>query len=288
MANDFKKDDFQKDELVKPCISCEAVDEFVLVRRPMQEMHLHRDQYRRRRGEYEQRSLEGYSALHRKLLDNIFGRLSEPVNEFTQTLNEWKSMRSSHAKSNQKWLLEIDQLLGAKDAFFRRLVSGVLAEHQEAIQTVFEANFASPVYQHEYSPTTEKRNGTAFEGQRRNNRKWDCCPITERGDAHEAVGTVLKREFAIQQVHRALPETQVQHKEFIETLTKAIEDEMKQYQALETDWDANLAKRTTRIRSSAGIGHPKQRMPSTKAFTIVLTVEPSNPGRSTSGAPSIP
>ena len=47
MANDFKKDDFQKDEPVKPCISCEAVDEFVLVRRPMQEMHLHRDQYRR-------------------------------------------------------------------------------------------------------------------------------------------------------------------------------------------------------------------------------------------------
>ena len=107
MANDFKKDDFQKDEPVKPCISCEAVDEFVLVRRPMQEMNLHRDQYRRGRGEYEKRSLEGYNALHGKLLDNIFGRLSEPVNEFTQTLNQWNNRRKSHAQSNNQWLLEI-------------------------------------------------------------------------------------------------------------------------------------------------------------------------------------
>ena len=242
MANDFKKDDFQKDEPAKACISCEAVDEFVLVRRPMQEMHLHRDQYRRKRGEYEQRSLEGYSALHGKLLDNIFGRLSEPVNEFTQTLNNWNNLRRSHGQSNQKWLLEIDQLLGAKDPFFRRLVGGVLAEHQEAIQTVLRQ-----ILPHQYTnknTAQQRRNATEqhLRGKDGTIANGIVARFTERGDAHEAVGTVLKREFAIHQVHRALPETQVQHKEFIETLTKAIEDEMKQYQALETDWDANFAK----------------------------------------------
>ena len=117
VANDFKKDDFQKDEPIKPCISCEAVDEFVLVRRPMQEMHLHHVQYRRDRGEYEKRSHEGYSALHSRLLDNIFGRLSEPVNEFTQTLNEWNNRLKSRSQSDDKWLLEIYHLLGEKDAF---------------------------------------------------------------------------------------------------------------------------------------------------------------------------
>lgn len=243
MANDFKKDDFQKDEPVKPCISCEAVDEFVLVRRPMQEIHLHRDQYRRGRGEYEQRSLEGYNALHGKLLDNIFGRLSEPVNEFTQTLNQWNNLRKSHAQSNNQWLLEIDHLLGAKQAFYRRIVGGLLAEHQDEIQTLLRTTL--PRLYVNKNDDQQRRNATLRHLRGKDRAIGDELARLESMDWRMKAGSILLRQLQINhqnpRVSRGTAGTEV-HKKLIESLTKAIEDEVKHYQALETDWDANRTK----------------------------------------------
>ena len=237
MANDFKKDDFQKDEPVKPCISCEAVDEFVLVRRPMQEMNLHRDQYRRGRGEYEKRSLEGYNALHGKLLDNIFGRLSEPVNEFTQTLNEWKGIISPYRKLSHKWLLEIHHLLGEKNEFLRCLVDGVLAEHQDEIHSVLRRTM-----RHLYDAGQTGKNGRNKANQHLRGLTGtlgsQLGQIVNQPDGGLTVDSIIQHAFPHRTRHTT-PETQVAHKKFIATLTKAINDEMQQYRALETDWDAN-------------------------------------------------
>ena len=241
VANDFKKDDFQKDEPVKPCISCEAVDEFVLVRRPMQESHLHRDHYQRNQGRYEHRSLEGYSALHGKLLDNIFGRLSEPVNEFTQTLNQWNNLRQSHNQSNNQWLLEIDHLLGAKQAFYRRIVGGLLAEHQDEIQTLLITKMRH-LYQNAHDDQRRRYVTLQFlRGKDTEIADQITRPGPESMDWRMWVNNVLRLQFGLP-MKRTSPGTPIAHEQLIETLTKAIEDEVNRYRALETDWDANLAK----------------------------------------------
>ena len=241
MADDFKKDDFQKEEPIKPCISCEATDDFVMVRRPMQQQHVHRDSYQRQRGQHELRSLEGFNELHGKLLDNLFGRLSDPVNVFTQSVNNWKSLINSHHRSNEPWLLELDLLLGAKQAFFRRLVGAVFNEHLDEIQTLLKNN-----HSHRYSNASsaaDQRSTTVqlLKGTKENIGN-EIARIMGHPETQKTVSQVLSNGFRSNSGYNKTsgsPETKAR---VIETLTKAIEDEMEQYQVSETDWEANLAQ----------------------------------------------
>lgn len=89
MNEDFRKSDFQKGNPIDTCGVCGAKEEFVLVRRPMQEAHFLPEERLAKRGEMVYRDPDGWNALYSKLRSNLFERLDELAIKFHQTIRDW-------------------------------------------------------------------------------------------------------------------------------------------------------------------------------------------------------
>ena len=236
MANDFKKDDFQKDEPVKPCISCEAVDEFVLVRRPMQEINFHPEQWRAERGQMKPRDYDGFNALYGKLESNLFERLDEPVHEFQQTMSRWTSQLKRYNTREEPWMLRLHQHLGNKNLFFRVLLTKVLQANRDALRELSEEAMPSWFKNLQGEQRTVKFDSEAqrmFRGLADQIER----EITQNQFLESRnLSGMLSNMFFGRQVNRNQPYLRRLREDVLSKVQKSIEEELDAWDAENIDW----------------------------------------------------
>ena len=146
MNEEFRKSEFQKGNPVDTCGVCGAKEEFVLVRRPMQEAYFDPGHRPETIGKMKYRDSDGWNTLYSKLCSNLFNRLDEPAIKFGQAIHGWSSeLRRfrEHRVSNHLYefrdeeRLVVEQHLGDRLQFFHTLVALCFRTNREAIRKLW-------------------------------------------------------------------------------------------------------------------------------------------------------